>query len=134
MDVEEVMTQNPQTIETSASVRDALKLMMEMDVRHLPVVDGPELVGIVSDRDLRAIIPFSEEVDTSELGRALSQSVSDLMSGDVQSVGPETDLGELIDLMVEYRIGAMPVVAKGTKDLVGIVSYIDVLKAARDSL
>ena len=53
---------------------------------------------------------------------------------DTISVGPESDLPELINIMLEQKIGAVPVVDELSDKLVGIVSYVDVLMAARDSL
>jgi acetoin utilization protein AcuB len=49
-------------------------------------------------------------------------------------VDPETEVSEAIDLMIEHRIGALPVVEPDSTKLVGIVSYVDVLRAARDLL
>jgi CBS domain-containing protein len=51
------------------------------------------------------------------------------MTGDPITVDEETELTEVIDLMIEHKVGALPVVAEDK--LVGIVSYVDVLKAAR---
>jgi acetoin utilization protein AcuB len=56
------------------------------------------------------------------------------MSPDVIAVAPDAELGEVIDLLVENRIGAVAVVRPETDELVGIVSYIDVLQAMRDLL
>lgn len=56
-----------------------------------------------------------------------------VMGSDVISVNPETELAEIVELLVEQRIGAIPVVRAGTRELVGIVSYIDVLRALQDS-
>jgi acetoin utilization protein AcuB len=54
------------------------------------------------------------------------------MTTDVISVNPETELEEVVDLMIEHKIGAVPVVEADSSKLVGIVSYIDALRAARD--
>ena len=54
------------------------------------------------------------------------------MSAGVVSVDPETEVGEVVDLMIEHRIGAVPVVARGTDEIVGIVSYVDVLRASKE--
>lgn len=132
MVVEQIMTKNPVTASATMSVRSVINLLYELDVRHVPVVDGGELVGILSDRDLREVAAplLAQEELTGEGSERLEQPISRLMSSDVVSVNPETDLSEVVDLMVEHRIGAVPVVAPKSQDLVGIVSYIDVLKAA----
>jgi acetoin utilization protein AcuB len=56
------------------------------------------------------------------------------MSPDVIAVAPEAELGEVVDLLLEHRVGAVPVVRPETGELIGIVSYIDVLRVLRDSL
>ena len=56
------------------------------------------------------------------------------MSSGVVSVGPESQLSEVIDLMVEHKYSAVPVANELNGSLVGIVSYIDVLRALQDTL
>jgi CBS domain-containing protein len=126
----ELMTENPATIRLDAKVRDAVQVLQTLDVRHLPIVraDGT-LVGILSDRDLRALslpyIVLDEYV--GNLQTALDASVATLMNTDVLSVQPEADASEIVDLMLENKIGAVPV-AEADGTLVGIVSYVDVLR------
>ena len=57
--------------------------------------------------------------------------VSVLMTGGVVTAGREADVSELVDLMLDEKLSALPVVEDGTQQLVGIVSYIDVLRAAQ---
>ncbi len=117
----DIMTAKVVTIRQTATVREALKLLAELDVRHLPVVDEHEgLVGMISDRDLLRLRRSSE---------VLGQAVSEVMSGDVLVVTPTTHVDEIIDLMTENKIGALPVV-DADQQLAGIVSYVDVLRAA----
>lgn len=134
MVVEDVMTEDPITVQSSTSIRKVIATLFEGDVRHLPIVDGDQLVGIVSDRDLRAFLaPSMLELEKpDEVQRRLGQAVSSVMNADVVSVTPQTDLSEVIDMMIDQRVGAVPVVRPGTQELVGIVSYIDVLRAAAD--
>jgi acetoin utilization protein AcuB len=136
MIVSEVMNKNPQVVEVTEPVRRAATLLLELDVRHLPVVEDGELVGILSDRDLRSIQPaaLGEPDNADELRALLAQPVSTLMSSDVVTFEPEDDLADVVDSMVELRIGAVPIVAAGSRELVGIVSHIDILRAARDLL
>lgn len=137
MVVAEVMTEDPLYAEPTWTVRRVLGSMYENDFRHFPVVDGGNLVGMVSDRDLReqvllpAMMRFDDPAGSEDL---LEQAISEVMSGDVLSVNPETELADVIDLMVEHKIGALPVVRVATSELAGIVSYIDVLKALRDAV
>jgi len=130
MIVAEIMTPRPMTVSVDASIRSVMRKLFELDVRHLPVTDDGSLAGIVSDRDLRDVVSRLVSEGAPE-GSLLDRPIADVMSTDVLSVDPETDVDEVIDLMVEHRIGALPVLTPGTDDLVGIVSYVDVLRAAR---
>ena len=136
MTVEEIMTENVKTVRDTDSLGEAFELLAELDIRHLPVVRDDEVVGMLSDRDLRALgfntVNDVESMD--ELRAALEGPVSNLMSGNVLTVGRSTDVVDVVDLMVTEKVGAVPVVDEGTSNLVGIVSYVDVLKAAREAL
>jgi len=127
--VQEIMTRNPYAIEANQSVREAMHRLLSLDVRHLPVLDNGVLVGMLSDRDVRGI---ASATLTGEVNDQLSAAVSDLMTSDPISVDPEADIGEVIDLMIENKVGALAVVAEDK--LVGIVSYVDVLRYARAEL
>jgi acetoin utilization protein AcuB len=128
------MTPNPVTVDASSSIRTVIRKLFELDVRHLPIVDDGQMVGIVSDRDLREVTSRLLAEGVTDVGRILDSPVADLMSSDVVSVGPESELAEAADLMIERKIGALPVVAPGTDRLVGIVSYVDILRAVRDDM
>jgi len=129
----EVMSPSPYVARSTDSVGKVMRVLSEADVRHLPIVDEGALVGIVSDRDLRAVLPWtSTELGELAPARHLSQPIASLMSSDVVSVDTETELTEVIDLMLEHKIGAVPVVEAGSAKLVGIVSYVDVLRTLRN--
>lgn len=134
MEVSELMTPNPERADVTESVRSALQKLVEVDIRHLPVVDQEELVGMLSDRDLREyIVPMTSELDMVNTSDArFERPVSELMRGDVIFVNPETDVSDVIELMIDHKIGALPVVQPTTGNLVGIVSYIDVIREAHD--
>ena len=136
MIVREVMSLEPYAAAATASLRQVIRILGEADVRHVPIVDEEKLVGIVSDRDLRALMPQAlERFDQpGQVERLLSQPVSQLMSSDVLTVAPDDELQEVIDLMIEHKIGAVPVVEPGSAQLLGIVSYVDVLRATRELL
>jgi len=136
MRVRDVMTDEVTTVEETATVGDALKLLQELEIRHLPVTRSGEVVGMLSDRDFRSLgltlVTDLERLD--RLQAVLEAPVSGLMSGDVIRVNPESDLREVVDLMVDEKIGAVPVVDPDTGDLDGIVSYVDALKGMRELL
>jgi acetoin utilization protein AcuB len=110
---QDLMTKNPATVSPLATVREAARLLYTLDVRHLPVVDEEgTLVGMLSDRDLRGLsIPLvlaGEHI--AELHTALGATVGTLMSSDVLSVELEDDAADVVELMLEHKVGAIPVV------------------------
>lgn len=136
MQARDVMTPKPVSVSPDTTVAEVWDLMRQLAVRHIPVVDQDSLVGMVSDRDLaqfdmaRALSAEGAEA----LRREFGTPVVKVMSADVVDVEPDAELGDIVDLLVENRIGAVPVVRPDTQELVGIVSYIDVLEAVRDLL
>lgn len=136
--VETIMTTSVLTVPPTVTVREAIKLIEDSEIRHLPVVEGSKLLGIISDRDLREYrIPVMLEIerfddeDREEASDVLDTPVSEVMASDVISVDSSESIASLIDAMVEYKVGAVPVVDRHTDELVGIVSYVDVLRYAR---
>lgn len=127
MVVEEIMSTQPVVVEANESIGSACVKLREADVRHLPVVDRGTLVGILSDRDLAAFDP-----ELGAYSEARTEPAASVMSSDLVLANPETDVADAIDLMIEHKIGALPVVAADSLELIGIVSYVDVLRAARD--
>jgi CBS domain-containing protein len=129
---QDLMTKNPARVSASAKVREAVQLLAELDVRHLPVVnDDNEVVGMLSDRDLRGLmlpVITGGELEARVM-RALESKVVTLMSADVISVDTDADIYEVVDLMLDNKVGAVPVVDP-EGNLVGIISYMDVLRAA----
>jgi CBS domain-containing protein len=128
---QDIMTRHPVTVPPQATIGQVMGVLQELDVRHVPVVSGRELVGIVSDRDLRGLpLPdlFGGRGQTH-----LDTPISRVMSGDLITIDPEVELPEIIDLFVEHKVGALPVV-DAESSLVGIVSYVDVLRAVAQQL
>jgi acetoin utilization protein AcuB len=136
MTARELMTQSPTTVTPTTTIAEAWDLMRELDVRHLPVVDGEALVGMVSDRDLGNfdVAHLLTEEGAETLRRRLTLPVIQIMSADVVATEPDTEMSELIAMLLEHKVGALPVILPGTRQIVGIVSYIDVLQAVRDAL
>jgi acetoin utilization protein AcuB len=136
MTARELMTVNPATVTPQTTIAEAWDLMRELDVRHLPVVDGDALVGMVSDRDLGNldVTRLLTEEGADALRRRLTLPVVQIMSADVVAAEPDTEMSELITLLLEHKVGALPVILPGTRQIVGIVSYIDVLRAVEDAL
>jgi acetoin utilization protein AcuB len=127
----DLMTPDPLTVTPQASIAEAWDLMRELAVRHVPVVEDGVLVGMLSDRDLaRVSIAQVLRVEGADaLREELKTPIVEVMSTDVISVEPETEVGEVIGLLLEHKIGALPVVEAGTREVLGIISYVDVLRA-----
>ena len=130
----DIMTENPVTATELMSVAEALGLLYELDVRHLPVVRGSELVGIVSDRDLRSFTEPNEDNVIDAIENARSSTVGTFMNTSTVKVDPETNLRDIVELMLLHRVGAIPVCDLDTADLLGIVSYVDLLRVLQETL
>ena len=125
----DLMTEDPAVLDGQATVRSAAEMMSTRDIRHLPVVDGSRVIGMLSDRDLHALIWTEGGTD----GDRWRRSVHSVMNTDVVSATPDTTLVEIIDLMLENHIGAVPVIDEAREEILGIVSYVDVLRAIREA-
>jgi CBS-domain-containing membrane protein len=143
MQVRDVMTPRPVTIDPEAPLETAVAVMRERRVRHLPVVDdGGRLLGIVTDRDIRSAIlgpAVAEYAGATERGRlrALAGNLNDVrvshaMTWGALTTGPAAPLAQAAAVMVDARIGSLPVV-EGQR-LVGILTEHDVLKALAATL
>jgi CBS domain-containing protein/RNA polymerase-binding transcription factor DksA len=135
--VKEWMSADPVTIEPEASAQQALELMVEHGVRHLPVVDvRGRVVGVVSSDDLRAALPLADAATRRGERRPVeigAGRVGELMTFEPHTVRAETPLSEAADRMAELRIGCLPVV-ENEGGLVGILSETDALRALASML
>lgn len=130
--VKERMRRDPVTAKQTDSFRYALKLIRKEGIRHLPVLDGKRLVGIVTDRDLRQSAPSpATTLEVHELNYLLERlTIEAIMTKNVITVAPETGLLEAARLLLTHKIGCLPVVEHG--DLVGIITEGDMLRALVD--
>ena len=131
MRVRNTMTPDPITIPQEATVGEALDLMTRNEIHELPVVNGVGLVGIITERDLRALLGQGvKDGDLSVVDEArLEMGVEEIMSSDVRAVQADEGLGEAARIRADLRVGALPVVG-ANGELVGILSVTDVLAAA----
>jgi acetoin utilization protein AcuB len=120
------------------SANRARVLMEQHRVNQLPVLHGPQLVGIVTDRDLRDAFPsLAETADPARRrppkgAEPSAIPVEDVMTHDVLTVEPDTPLDDAARLLRRERIGALPVVSAGR--VVGIVTRSDLLEALEQLL
>jgi acetoin utilization protein AcuB len=125
----DVMSQPVIAVDPEDSLLEAATLMVDHEIRHLPVVEGGNVVGMLSDRDIRTIAGdptrFVESEEREDMRRL---NVRDAMTKDVISVRADRPIAEVAHEFAAERIGAIPVVDAGGK-LIGIVSYLDALRA-----
>ena len=125
--VVDVMTRAPLTVTATETIGEADDLMSQNKIRQLPVVKGKELVGIITDRDLLSFLSGSLLASPEQRELALKTRVREIMTSDPITVGPDDDLEEAVELLIEEKVGGIPVV-DDTEGLVGIVTYVDVLR------
>lgn len=128
--VSEIMRREVATLSPEEKLVLGDDLMRLGRIRHLPVVEGERLVGMVSERDVLAV-SLSRLLDFEGPARRSfleSIEVADVMQEDIVTVRPATTLAEAAALLVERRIGALPVAVDGK--LVGLVTATDLLVEA----
>jgi acetoin utilization protein AcuB len=119
--VKEYMTPSPLTIAPTQSLTAAHKVMREHQVRHLPVLDGGRVVGMVSQRDL-FLVESLPGATPNEV------QVEEAMVEDLFTVAPDAPIGEVVEHMIEKKLGSAIVRDEGDKVL-GVFTTIDALRA-----
>ena len=123
--VSKFMTSLPHTVGVDVSLEKAEKMMNELRVRHLPVLDGGKLVGIVSDRDIKMVETF-KDVDISKV------KVSDAFTPDPYITKPDSKIDEVAEYMANHKYSCVLVV--DNHKLVGIFTWVDALHAMKELL
>lgn len=126
------MTREVISLQSDERLGAAVQLLQDNDIRHLPVVKGDALVGMLSDRDIRTYRPPEAFVDANVVAaiELLDTPVWRAMTHEVLTVAPTDSIDRALDIFVDLRVGAI-CVTEGAK-LLGIVSYVDVLRVLRD--
>lgn len=129
MRVRDIMTISCITAPATTPVLEARQLMLEKRIRHLLVTDGPKLLGIVTDRDIRLNLPSpATSLSVWEINYLLARmTLSAVMTKSVITVESAREATEAAQLMLDHKIGALPVVDRG--HLVGIITETDLLRA-----
>jgi acetoin utilization protein AcuB len=142
------MTRNPVTVTTDTSLKDAFELLRSRPFRHLPVVDKEgKLAGIVTERSLVYASPTpATTLSVFEVEYILSHtSIGQVMHSPVITVGPDLPIEEAARIMVDHRIGCLPVIAPETGaesgktgaesgKLIGIISDTDIFRVFVEGL
>ena len=129
MKVRDVYTQGAVVVSPRTSIAEARRTMEQHKIRRLPVVDGDRLVGIVTQMDLlRALPSIATTLSIWEINYLLDKvRVEEIMTRDVLTVEPDTDLAAAAKLMIERKIGGLPVVDGGK--VVGVITESDIFRA-----
>jgi acetoin utilization protein AcuB len=129
MNVRDLMMTNLITTGPETSMLEARRLMNDKRIRHLLVTDGPKLLGIVTDRDIRLNLPSpATSLSVWEINYQIARmSVASVMTNGPIIVSPRQDAKEAAMLMLDHKIGALPVVDGGK--LIGIITETDLLRA-----
>lgn len=132
MSVNEWMAIDPVTVGPDVEVREARRLLSQHGIRHLPVVDGDRVIGIISDRDVKIDDRSLHRLEALErIGEAVGEGkpVEAVMTTSVHAIGPEESVGDAARLMLSRRVSALPVVDEEGV-LQGIITTTDCLLAA----
>ncbi len=126
------MTRKVFTVSPDDSVTDAVKLMKEKGIKHIPVLKGSKLKGIISDRDIKEYTPSkATSLDIYELHYLFAKTkVKEIMKTKVITTTPETPVEEAAMVMYDHGVGSLPVMEDGL--LVGIISDRDIFRVLVD--
>jgi acetoin utilization protein AcuB len=119
------MTPTPFTIGPTQTLAAARQVMLDNGVRHLPVLDGGRLVGLLSERDLLL-------VESMPSVNPASVRVEEAMAQDVFAVGPDEPVADVAGTMVDRKIGST--VVMDHERVVGVFTTVDALQALRELL
>jgi acetoin utilization protein AcuB len=125
------MTENPITVGRYTSLADAQEIMRNNGIKHLPVLEGRRLVGIVSRSDLLKASPSNAtSLSVHELNYLLSEmKVGEIMTEHPFNATPDTPVEIAAMNMRQYRVASLPVVDPETGSLVGIITESDIFAA-----
>jgi CBS domain-containing protein len=123
MQLREIMTRNVETITSDATLQEAAEKMKQLNVGSIPVLDGKQLLGIVTDRDIT--------VRATAEGREHSMKVRDIMTREVVCGYEDQSVQDAAQLMKEHQIRRLPVMNR-SQELVGIVALGDLAEDASE--
>lgn len=129
----QIMTREPRTLAATASLLEAMTLLRDHRIRHIPIVDAQHRVlGIVTDRDVKRATPSPIAAQRDQWEQVVKgTTLAKVMTKDPLTLNPVTPFKEALRRVVEDRIGCIPIVESGR--LVGIVTTHDLLKAVLEA-
>lgn len=129
------MMRNPVAVDENDSMKKAMDLLREREIRHLPVLrDGEKLVGVLTERDIKQASPSpATALEIREIYYLLDKvKVKQIMTRRPYTVSPTAPIEEAALILREKKIGCLPVVEGGR--LVGILTETDILDAFIESM
>ncbi len=132
--LKEIATFTVHTVRPDESIDRAIELMEQHGIHHLPVTTDQRVVGMLSDRDVLTTVgwlPAAQRRAGSNENTAGPTRVEEIMSRNVRTIDPAGTAREAARIMVEHRIGALPLTVDGR--LAGIVTDSDLVRALRDA-
>jgi CBS domain-containing protein len=124
LNIRDVMTSNPCTIDAEKSVAYAATMMQQENVGLAPIVEGDRLIGMLTDRDIATRVA-AEGRDPDQV------KVRDVASKQLITIDPTEDLDEALRKMAKHQVRRLPVVEDGR--LVGVVAQADIAREGDDS-
>ena len=126
--VREFMTTEVTSVQETEALLDAAMIFARSSLRHLPVLRGKQLVGVITERDVKRFAPGLLSGVTSEQYNQVMEKtpLSRVMTRDILSVRPDQPMAEAANLVFTKRIGCLPVVENG--ELVGIITTTDMMR------
>ena len=130
-EVQDWMTENPATVSPDATLAAAYDLMLEREVRRLPVVDH-DLVGIITMGDIVRNAPVTGEDADMETRLLLTEKcVRDVATYDPITINPSATIQEAAERMLEYQVSGLPVIRNGK--VIGIITESDIFRLVVES-
>ncbi len=128
MNVSEIAHTVLVTVTMDHTVGRARDIMKMKKIRHLLVMDGSELVGVITDRDVRSHLSsrIDTPIESSEDEKTLETKIHKVMTRDLITISPDAPIGEAASLLLKHKIGCLPVIDKDGS-AVGIVTDADFL-------
>jgi acetoin utilization protein AcuB len=129
MQVQDIMTPTPVTVTPGMSVSEAWHLMQQRHIHHLPVLEDGHLVGLLTDRDIRTVLPSpATGLAARELTNLLRKlTVGNVLTQPLLCVSPEQTITAAATLLLRQHYSAILVVEQ--QQVVGIVTHTDMLRA-----
>ena len=122
------MTQRVRSVAPETTVGDLYRLFAADDFDAYPVVRGETLVGVVSKLDALKVFAFATDRILPHFADGMGTTVDEIMTTDVVTVDPDTNLQRVLQLMVKHRLKSLPVIDQ-RRNLVGIIAREDIMRA-----